>query len=101
MARQEVSPAPLQPVAPAEQPDERPDDVLIQQGVEVSALQGEAVQPGAEAARGATTGLAVVRQVLAEGVLEQVVVVQQRRRPNELKCPQAGVAKEVDQSDVT
>ena len=38
--------------------------------------------------------------MLADGVLERVVVVQQRRRPEELERPQAGVAQQVDQRDV-
>ena len=40
------------------------------------------------------------RQAVADRVLQRVVVVQQRRGPEELQRPQAGVAEQVDQGDV-
>ena len=77
------------------------DDVVGQGRVEVAALQGEAVQPGARPARhDAAPRPARPRQPGADGVLQRAVVLQQGRCADELERPQAGVAEDVDQRDV-
>ena len=100
-ARQEVRPGAFPTVAPAEGGDEGPNDEPIERLVELAPQQARPVEPPADpdGEEPLQEALAVV-EVAADGVLEDVVVVQQRRRPEQLEGPQAGVADDVDQRDV-
>ena len=101
-AGQQVGPAPLHAVAPAKGSQEGADDEPVDRRVEA----GRARSPTGRSRVGGPSGQPAIgqalsrRQVAADGVLQLVVVVQQRRGPEQLEGPQAGVADDVDQRDV-
>src|SRR5262245_22174046 len=95
-AGQEVGPPPLQAIAPAEGPHERPRKKPVEKLVELPPVKADSVEP-AEERLGKPAIRMTMPQMAPHGVLEQVVIVQKRRRPQKLKRSQARMPDDVDQ----
>src|SRR5262245_45804539 len=96
-ARQKIGPAPLQGVAGAEQTDKRPRNELVERCIEVAALEREPIDDephplGHQSFPGA--GLSM--QVVANGVFELVIIVQEGWRSHELQRAEAGMTDDVN-----
>ncbi len=91
---------PFHPIAPAEHPHERPDDEPVQRRIELTPFKTEPVDRPAESLRQPPRAV-LMRETSADGVLERVLVVEQRRRPEQLERSEAGMSDDVNEREVT